>query len=93
MGFGRRGAASVIDLGQHKEATSNAEAAFDEVVTQVRDAILPHIDQSQVSTTSRGAIAKQLTDLASECNVPGFDALNRRVQRQILRAPGVEGKC
>ena len=84
MGFGRRGAASVIDLGQHKEAAANATAAFDDVVTQVRDAILPHIDQSQLTTTSRGAIAKQLTDLASECNVSGFDALNLLEQRRVI---------
>ncbi len=94
MGFGRRGAASVIDLGQHKEAASNATAAFDELVEQVREAILPHIDESQLSGTARGTVAKQLTELAAECKVRGFDKLNLLEQRRVVTVilEGLVGK-
>ncbi len=86
MGFGRRGSASVIDLGQHKESAAQAAETFDDIVTTVREELLKHIDRSQIAGTPRGALAKQLTDLAGECGLASFEGLNLLDQRRVVTA-------
>ncbi len=81
MGFGRRGTAPVIELGQHRKADGQS---FDEIVEAVRAALLEHIDESQLPGTPRGVLAKQLTDLAGKCSIPDYDDLNLLEQRRVV---------
>ncbi len=86
MGFGRRGSASVIDLGQHKQSAAEAVDAFADIVRAVREQLLKQIDPSQIPGMARGALAKELTDLAADCNLAAFEALNLLEQRRVVTA-------
>ena len=86
MGFGRRGSASVIDLGQHKQSAAEATEAFEDVVGAVREQLLKKIDRSQIPGMARGALAKELTDLAGDCNLAAFEALNPLEKRRVVTA-------